>query len=89
MRSEASSRYEKGLDTENTVAALNRCAELIEELGAGKVVKGIIDVYPRPYVKKVLKFEPERVNAFLGTDIPAEEMVRILKALEFEVDEEK
>lgn len=89
LRSEASSRYEKGLDTENTVAALNRCAELIEELGAGKVVKGIIDVYPRPYVKKVLKFEPERVNAFLGTDIPAEEMVRILKALEFEVDEEK
>ena len=86
LRSEASSRFEKGLDTENTIAALNRCAELIEELGAGKVVKGIIDVYPRPYQKKTLKFEPERINAFLGTDIPVEEMIRILEAIEIEVD---
>ncbi len=87
LRSESSSRFEKGLDTENTIAALNRCAELIEELGAGKVVKGIIDCYPNPYQKQVLKFEPQRINSFLGTDISTDEMVNIFKKLEFDVDE--
>ncbi|MCX7773105.1 MAG: phenylalanine--tRNA ligase subunit beta [Clostridia bacterium] len=88
LRSEASSRFEKGLDIENVIPALNRCAELIELLGAGKVVKGIIDVNPKPYQKRVLKFEPDRINAFLGTEIASEEMARIFKALEFEVDEQ-
>lgn len=87
LRSEASSRFEKGLDSENTIPALNRCAQLIELLGAGKVVKGIIDVYPVPYQKKALKFEPDRINRFLGTEISKDEMVRIFKRLEFEVDE--
>jgi len=86
LRSESSMRFEKGLDTENTIAALNRCAELIEQLGAGKVVKGIIDCYPRPYEKPVLKFEPDRINAFLGTEISTEKMVEIFETLEFEVD---
>ncbi|HBR03481.1 MAG TPA: phenylalanine--tRNA ligase subunit beta, partial [Ruminiclostridium sp.] len=89
LRSEASSRFEKGLDTENTIAALNRCAELIELLGAGRIVPGIIDCYENPYQKKVLKFEPDRINAFLGTDIAEAEMVRIFKALQFDVDEAK
>lgn len=87
LRSEASSRFEKGLDPENTIFALNRCAELIEMLGAGKIVKGIIDVYPEPKKMKALKLEPERINAFLGTQISKDEMVRIFKSLEFEVDE--
>lgn len=87
LRSEASGRFEKGLDQENAIPALNRCAELIETLGAGKVVKGIIDCNPKPYQKKMLKLEPGRVNAFLGTDISGNEMVRILKNLEFDVDE--
>ena len=87
LRSEASGRFEKGLDQENAIPALNRCAELIEMLGAGRVVRGIIDCNPKPYRKKVLKLEPRRVNAFLGTDISENEMVRILKNLEFDVDE--
>lgn len=88
LRSEASSRFEKGLDTENVIPALNRCAELIELLGAGKVVRGIIDCNVKPYEKKVMKLEPERINAFLGTDISAQEMIKIFEALEFEVDKE-
>ncbi len=87
LRSEASSRFEKGLDQENAIPALNRCVELIERLGAGCVVKGIIDCNALPYEKKVMKFEPGRINAFLGTEIPSGEMVRIFKALEFDVDE--
>lgn len=87
LRSEASSRYEKGLDTENAIPALNRCVELIELLGAGKVVKGIIDCNAKPYEKKILKFDPKAINTFLGTDISKDEMVRIFKDLEFDVDE--
>lgn len=87
LRSEASIRFEKGLDTENTVPALNRCAELIELLGAGKVVSGIIDCYATPFQKKIMKFQPDRINAFLGTDIPNDEMISIFKALEFEVND--
>lgn len=88
LRSEASIRFEKGLDIENTIPALNRCAELIELLGAGKVVKGIADCNCKPYKKRVMKLEPDRINKFLGTDITLDEMVRIFKALEFEIDEQ-
>ena len=87
IRSEASIRFEKGLDTENAIPALNRCAELIELLGAGKVVKGIADCNCKPYEKHIFKFEPDRINSFLGTKIATSEMVRIFKSLEFEVDE--
>ncbi len=87
LRSEASSRFEKGLDQENVIPALNRCVELIERLGAGKVVKGIIDCNAKPYEKRVMKFDPDRINAFLGTEISKDEMVKIFKALEFEVDD--
>ena len=87
LRSEASSRFEKGLDQENVIPALNRCAQLIELLGAGKVIKGIIDCNPKPYEKRVLKFEPDRINAFLGTEISTDRMVQIFTNLEFEIDE--
>lgn len=87
LRSEASIRFEKGLDTENAIPALNRCAELIELLGAGTIVKGIADCNCSPYEKRIFKFEPDRINSFLGTEIKTEEMVRIFKSLEFEVDE--
>ncbi len=88
LRSEASSRFEKGLDPENVIPALNRCAQLIELLGAGKVVKGIIDCNVKPYEKKVMKLEPEKINVFLGTDITTDEMIKIFKDLAFEVDAE-
>ncbi len=87
LRSEASIRFEKGLDTENAIPALNRCAELIELLGAGKIVKGIADCNCKPYQKRVMKLEPDRINSFLGSDIQTTEMIKILESLEFEVDE--
>lgn len=86
LRSEASSRFEKGLDTENAITALNRCAELIELLGAGKVVKGVIDCNPSEGALRRLPFEPDRINAYLGSAIPVEKMVEIFESLEFVVD---
>ena len=87
MRTESSSRYEKGLDPENCYAGLERACELIEMLGAGEVVNGIIDVYPTKTAPAELKFDPQVINNFLGTDVSAEEMKSILKTLEFEVKE--
>jgi phenylalanyl-tRNA synthetase beta chain len=86
IRSEASIRFEKGLDPEITVKALDRCAELIELLGAGKVVCGIVDCNMTRKRQDTIKLDADRVNALLGTDIPAEKMVDIFRALEFEVD---
>jgi len=86
IRSEASIRFEKGLDPENTIRALDRCAELIELLGAGKVVRGIVDCNRVPKRQDTIRLDVERINGLLGTDIPAEKMVEIFKALEFEVD---
>jgi phenylalanyl-tRNA synthetase beta chain len=86
MRTEASGRFEKGLDSENTVDAVNRAAELIEGLGAGKVCKGIIDCYPVKKEKKTIPFNPGRINALLGTDISAEKMKEIFAQLEIEVN---
>ncbi len=89
LRSEAAIRFEKGLDIQNTIPAINRCAELIELLGAGKVVRGIVDCNCKPYEKKILKFEPDRINSFLGTRIETDVMVKIFKDLAFEVDEKE
>ena len=71
LRTEASSRYEKGLDPENAIRALDRACELVELLGAGKVSKGVIDNYPTKREVKKIKFRPERINSFIG--IKAEE----------------
>ena len=86
MRTEASAKFEKGLDPLNTLPAVNRACELVELLGAGEVVDGVIDILnfvPQP---TVLKLEPDRINALLGTDVPAGEMVRILEKLGFGVE---
>ncbi len=85
LRTEASSRYEKGLDTQNTIPAAERACQLVEMLGCGEVVGGVIDVIGKEYEKRVHKFRPEKINAFLGTDIPTEDMKNYLEALEFEV----
>lgn len=89
MRTEASALFEKGLDSENCLPAINRACELMEELGAGEVVGGVIDVYPTPKVQTVLPFEPEKMNKFLGMDISRAEMEDILKRLEFKVEGDK
>jgi phenylalanyl-tRNA synthetase beta chain len=86
MRTEASGRFEKGLDSENTIDAVDRAAQLIEELGAGKVCKGIIDCYPVKKEKKTIPFNPGRINALLGTDISTEKMKEIFAQLEIEVN---
>ncbi len=86
MRTEASAKFEKGLDIENTLPAVNRACELVELLGAGEVLDGVIDIknrVPEPYH---MELEPEKINALLGTDVPEEEMVRILRKLDFEVE---
>ncbi|MGN0969788.1 MAG: phenylalanine--tRNA ligase subunit beta, partial [Evtepia sp.] len=86
MRTEASAKFEKGLDILNTLPAVNRACELVEMLGAGEVLDGVIDILnfvPQP---KTLKLRPEKINALLGTDIDAPEMCRILTDLGFGVD---
>ena len=88
MRTEASAKFEKGLDPMNTLPAVNRACELVELLGAGEVVDGIIDVLnfvPHP---TVLELRPDKINALLGTDVSVEEMQSILAKLQFGVDGE-
>ena len=86
MRTEASAKFEKGLDPMNTLPAVNRACELVEMLHAGEVLDGVIDILnfvPQP---TVLRLEPDKINALLGTDIDAEEMRTILRKLAFTVD---
>ena len=86
MRTEASAKFEKGLDILNTLPAVNRACELVELLGAGEVVDGVIDILnfvPQP---TQLSLQADKINALLGTDIETDEMRRILKALDFGVD---
>lgn len=85
MRTDASSRFEKGLDTENTVPALERACELVTLLGAGEVVSGMIDIYPEKKQTATVPFEPEKINRFLGIHLSAEKMTEILESLHFAV----
>lgn len=88
LRTEASSRYEKGLDYNNTVPAIERACQLVEELGCGEVVGGAIDVIGNVKDAQPIMFRPEKINAFLGTDISTDEMVEILTSLEVKIDME-
>ena len=85
MRTDASSRFEKGLDIENTLPAVERACELVELLGAGEVLDGIIDIRTAPAAPFTLALEPERINKLLGTDLPTEFMVTTLQKLGFTV----
>ncbi len=82
MRTDASSRYEKGLDPMNTIKAVERACELVELLGCGEVVDGVMDVIAKDKAETVIRMEPARVNAFLGTDIPAADMYRYLASVD-------
>lgn len=88
MRTEASAKYEKGLDPNMTLDAVNRACELVEMLGAGEVVGGVIDIHGALPSKRELKLRPDKINAFLGADISTEFMVDTLRKLDFEVDTE-
>lgn len=89
LRTEASSRYEKGLDYNNTVPSIERACQLVEELGCGENVCGIIDELGNVSPVKEIAFRPNKINEFLGTDISIDKMVDILTALEVKVDTEK
>ena len=85
MRTDASGRYEKGLDPMNTYPAIQRACELVEMLGAGEVVDGVIDVIASDKTPLTLKLETEKINKLLGTDISREFMVDVLVKLGFEI----
>ena len=88
LRTDASSIFEKGLDPNNAEAAINRACQLVEELGCGEVVGGMIDVYPIKDEPVRVAFEPERINSLLGTDISPEEMKAIFRKLDLGFDED-
>ena len=87
LRTEASGKFEKGLDPHNAEAAINRACQLIEEFGCGEVVDGIVDVCGQMKEEVVLPFEPERYNRLLGTQVSREEMLAIFKMIEVAYDE--
>lgn len=78
LRTDASSRYEKGLDPELCLEAVNRAAQLIEELGCGEVVKGVVDCYPCKREMRTVAYSPEKINALLGTSLSESEMIEHL-----------
>ena len=75
LRTDASAKFEKGLDPNTAIEAMNRACQLIEELGAGEVIGGVVDVYPNVKGDKRIPFEPEKYNKLLGTDIAKETML--------------
>lgn len=89
LRTDASGKFEKGLDPYNAEAAINRACQLIEELGCGEVVSGIVDVHGEMKEKVVLPFEPEQYNKLLGTNVSKEEMLDIFKMIEVDYDPQK
>ena len=86
LRTEASSRFEKGLSSENALRAVNRAVELVELIGAGEVVDGKIDVYPTKQKINKIKLDVEKINNLLGTKLSKQEMVNILEKLDIKVD---
>lgn len=88
MRTDAQSKFEKGLDPNNASAAIDRACQLIEMLGCGEVVGGMVDVYGKVKEPHQIPFSAEKVNHLLGTDLSEEQMLGYFKALELEYDPE-
>ena len=88
LRTDASGKFEKGLDPENALEAINRACQLVEELGAGEVVGGVVDVYPNPVEDVKIPFEPEKYNKLLGTNVSEEKMMEYFDRLEIGYDKE-
>ena len=87
LRTDASGKFEKGLDPNNALAAIDRACQLMEELGAGEVVGGVADVYTKKKEPVRVPFEPEKINSLLGTDISKEDMLEYLSRVELAYDE--
>lgn len=88
LRTDASGKFEKGLDPNNASAAIDRACQLIEELGAGEVVGGMVDVYDNVREERKIKFEPDKYNRLLGTKVSKEEMLEYFERLEIKYDKE-
>ena len=89
LRTDASGKFEKGLDPNNTIEAMNRACQLIEELGAGTVVGGVVDIYPEKNEEKRVAFDWKKVNALLGTDISKEQMIKYFEKIDLKYDYDK
>lgn len=89
MRTDAQSKFEKGLDPNNASAAIDRACQLIEVLGCGEVVGGMVDVYGKIKEPHEIPFQPERINHLLGTDLSAEQMLDYFKSLGLEYDADR
>ena len=89
LQTDASFKFTKGLDPNTASEAINRACQLVEEMGCGDVVGGMVDVYPKPVTEKVLPFEPERYNNLLGTDISREDMLSYFERLDLVYNEEE
>ena len=87
LRTDASGKFEKGLDPEFAIAAINRACELVEEFGAGEVVGGTIDCYPNPVAERRVAFDADKINALLGTEISKEDMLDYLAKVELFYDD--
>ncbi len=89
MRTDAQAKFEKGLDPENAMEAINRACQLIEELGAGEVVGGCVDVYSKKSEPKVIAYDVDKINRLLGTDIDEDTMVSYFEMVDLSVDKAK
>lgn len=83
LRTEASSRFEKGIDINLTEVAVNRACQLIEELGCGRVLNGMLDHYPQKEEVQKVTVNPVRINKLLGVNVPMDQFINILESLEF------
>lgn len=88
LRTDASGKFEKGLDPNNAQAAIDRACQLVEEMGAGEVVGGIVDVYSKKKEPVRIPFDADAINRLLGTDIKEEDMIAYFKKIDLEYDEE-
>lgn len=89
LRSDSSIRFEKSTDVNGVIYAINRAADLIQQLAGGEIVAGISDEYPVSQIPKKILLRPERVNYLLGTSISAEDIKNYILRLKFEVSEVK
>ena len=89
LQTDASQKFDKGLDPNTAELAVNRACELMEEFGAGEVVGGIVDVYPEKRLPSEVPFEPEKINGLLGTSFSEEEMIGYFEAVDLKYDREK
>ena len=87
LRTDASGKFEKGLDPNNAQAAIDRACQLVEEMGAGEVVGGMVDVYSRKKEPVRVPFDADAINALLGTNIPREDMLSYFRMIDLEYDE--